>query len=281
MLDTAKNKKQIKEKKQTKIKDLKEFDKYHYYLKSVQSPEDDVIFLRDTYKELRNKNPKILCEDFCGTFSISCEWIKLGLENQSIGVDLDEEPLNYGRKNHMSKLTNNQIKRLSILQENVLSEKLPKADIVSASNFSYYIFKERKQLLDYFINAKRRCKKDGIFIIDSFGGPECMQAIEEETDHGDFKYYWDEDIYDPITNYAQFYIHFKRKGEKKRERVFSYDWRMWSISELKDALLDAGFKKVHVYWEQDDEDGEGSGEFKKVTQGEEVRAWVAYLVAES
>lgn len=55
---------------------------------------------------------------------------------------------------------------------------------------------------------------------------------------------------------------------------------MWSIPELKDILLDAGFKNVRVYWEEDDEDGDGTGEFKEVQVGEEVEAWVAYLVAE-
>ena len=72
----------------------------------------------------------------------------------------------------------------------------------------------------------------------------------------------------------------KRKGEKKRERVFSYDWRMWTIPELKEIMEDAGFKKVHVYWEGSDEDGDGDGEFTRVTQGEECESWVAYVVGE-
>lgn len=270
-----------KKKSKKKSKDLVDFDKYHYYLRSVQSPENDVKFLQKTYKELKSKNPETLCEDFCGTFAICCEWVKLNDRYKAIGIDLDSEPIAYGEVHHRPQLTVSQSRRLSIIQENVLAKNLPKADIVLASNFSYYIFKQRADLIAYFSSALNRCKKQGLFIIDSFGGPECMQAIEEETDYGDFKYFWDQDSYDPVTNYAQFYIHYKRKGEKKREKVFSYDWRLWSLPELKEALLDAGFRKVHIYWEGEDEDGDGNGEFTRVETGEEVRAWVAYLVAEA
>jgi len=77
-----------------------------------------------------------------------------------------------------------------------------------------------------------------------------------------------------------FYIHFKRKGEKRREQVFAYDWRMWSLPELRECLEEVGFKTSYVYWEGEDEEGDGNGEFTRVEQGEEVDAWVAYLVAE-
>ena len=35
-----------------------------------------------------------------------------------------------------------------------------------------------------------------------------------------------------------------------------------------------------VYWEGEDEDGEGNGEFKPNEKGEADPAWVAYIVAE-
>ena len=33
------------------------------------------------------------------------------------------------------------------------------------------------------------------------------------------------------------------------------------LRKLKELLLEAGFSKVTVYWEGEDEDGEGNGEF--------------------
>ena len=55
----------------------KDFDKYKYYLDSVQSPDTDVEFIRSCYREARKRDPVTLREDFCGTFMISCEWAKL------------------------------------------------------------------------------------------------------------------------------------------------------------------------------------------------------------
>lgn len=256
------------------------FDKYTYYLKSVQSPDNDVIFLTDTYKELKGKKAKTLREDFCGTFKISCEWVKLNKENTAVGIDIDPEPIEYGKSNYLTELTQDQQSRIKIIEASVTDKSLPKADVVAAQNFSYYLFKKRRDLLEYFKNAYRGVADNGIFVIDCFGGPRCQEENEEETEHDGFSYFWDQDSFDPVTNFAQFYIHFKRKGEKKRERVFSYDWRMWSIPELKELMEEAGFKKVHVYWEGSDEDGDGDGEFTKVTEGEECESWVAYVVGE-
>lgn len=256
------------------------FDKYKLYKKSVQSPDIDVKFFKKTYKELKGKEAKLFREDFCGTFSLCCEWSKLDPQYKAIGVDLDPEPIEYGFENYFSKLKEDEQKRIEILNANVLDPELPKAHIIAALNFSYFIFKERELLKAYFQNCYNTLKKSGILLLDAFGGSQCMEANEEETEHDGFSYFWDQDSYDPLTNYAQFYIHFKQKGSKKREKVFSYDWRMWSLPELKDILEEVGFEKVHFYWEGTTDDGEGDGNFKRVTEGEECEAWVAYIAAE-
>ena len=105
-----------------------------------------------------------------------------------------------------------------------------------------------------------------------------MEPNEHETEHDDFSYFWDQDTYNPVTHEAMFYIHFKRRGEKKREKVFTYDWRLWGIAELKDILEEVGFSKSLVYWEGTDEDGDGNGEFTVTEEGEDCESWVAYIV---
>ncbi len=257
---------------------MKDFDKYYYYHKSVQSPDIDVAFFNRVYKEVRGKEAQTLREDFCGTFSISCEWVKLNESKKAIGVDLDLEPIEYGKKNYLTQLSPDQQERVLILNENVLNDSNPKADIVSASNFSYYIFKKREQVKEYFKAALKGLKKDGMFIVDSFGGTAATEPVEEETEQDEFSYFWDQDSFDPVTNFAQFYIHFKRKGEKKRERVFSYDWRMWSIPEIREMMMEVGFKETAVMWEGTDENGEGDGKFVKVEEGEHCESWVAYVI---
>lgn len=264
-----------------KSANLVAFDKYDYYIKSVQSPEAEAEFMASTYTSLRKKQPKTLREDFCGTFSICCEWVKASPRYLAIGIDNDPEPLSYGKKHYLSKLTPAQQKRVSTHEMSVLDDSVPKSDIVCALNFSYFCFKKRSQVKEYFTQALATLNKQGLLVLDCFGGSKCYESNLEETyyENHKFSYFWDQDSFNPITHEVQFYIHFKRKGEKRREKVFSYDWRLWSIPELKDILLEVGFKDVLVYWEGTDRKGEGNGKFSPTTKGEECESWVAYLVA--
>lgn len=262
---------------------LPSFDKYYYYTESVQSPEEDVQFFQKVYRDYGGEPQANLMmrEDFCSTFRLCCEWVKLDERYKATGVDLDPETIAYGEANYKSALNPGQQDRIRLLQENVLTGDLPKADIVCATNFSYFIFKKREELLTYFKNCAATMNPGGVLILDCFGGSQCYEANEEETEHedGGFSYFWDQDSFDPITNGAQFYIHFQREGEEKREKVFSYNWRMWSIPEIREILAEAGLTNFNAYWEGTDEDGEGDGEFTRTDVGEECESWIAYLTA--
>lgn len=257
------------------------FDKYLYYKRAVQCPDQDVIFLRDTYRELRGRDPTVLREDFCGTFSICCEWTKLNSRYLAHGVDVDAEPILYGLANYLSQLTPAQRARVKVQQADVLNPGLPKSDIICAMNFSHYIFKTRDMMKSYMHNCLSTLNRDGILIMDCFGGSKCQEANEEQTDRKDFIYYWDQESFDPVTGNAVFHIHFKPKGQKKIEKVFTYDWRMWTIPELREMMHEVGFKRTWVYWEGTEEKtGEGDGVFTRVDKGEECEAWIAYVVGE-
>lgn len=258
----------------------KPFDKYYWYTRAVQSPESDVEFLSDTYKELRGTQPEVLREDFCGGFALACEWVKANSKHRALGIDLDPEPIEYGRTHYLPKLTPGQQSRIQIYQQNVLSADVPPADVIAAMNFSYFLFKKRSELIAYFAQARRGLRRKGLFIIDCFGGSMAQEANEERTKHRDFTYYWDQDSFDPVTNEGMFYIHFKLNGEKKRQKVFTYDWRIWTIPELRECLEEAGFQKTHVYWEGTTKSGEGDGKFTRTEKGEECESWIAYIVAE-
>jgi SAM-dependent methyltransferase len=255
------------------------FDKYDLYRRAVQSAENDVVFLRNTYKDLKGKNPRVFREDFCGTFALSTEWIKLDPRHEAVGVDLDPEPMAYGKQHYLTLLKPDQQKRMRLIEGNVLDPQLPKADIVAAMNFSYFCFKQRDVLKKYFQNAYRTLNKDGIFLVDIFGGSQCYDAIEDKIKHAGFTYYWDQTNYDPVTAEALFHIHF-RVGSKKIEQVFTYDWRLWTIPEIRELMQEAGFKKTHVYWEGTAKDGSGDGNFTRVDHGEACQSWIAYVVGE-
>jgi SAM-dependent methyltransferase len=259
------------------------FDKYRLYLESVQSPGEDMEFLEQLYTDARGdkRPPQILREDFCGAFANCCAWVRRGDERMAYGIDLDPEPLQYGRTHHLPHLTEAQQQRVHLLQEDVKNAGLPMADVIGALNFSYCVMKDRRTLLTYFKNALATLREDGVLVLDCMGGSMYQEPNEEEVVHEEagFSYFWAQESFNPLTYGAVFHIHFKRAGEKKREKVFTYDWRLWTIPELREALLDAGFRKVTVYWEGTTPEGRGDGVHIPVEKVEECQSWVAYLVA--
>lgn len=257
----------------------KPFDKYEYYEKSVQNPSNEVEFFNEKFQEIRGKKAFTLREDFCGTGAISCEWVKQSPKHLSWGIDLDPEPVEYGKKNHVTKLDKEAQKRVTYILENVLEVETQKVDICFAFNFSYFIFKQRAELLKYFKAVREALNEDGVFFIDLFGGPDSQTEMTDIIKHDGFKYYWECQKFNPMNNHCRFAIHFKRKGEKKRKDVFVYEWRMWVMSELRDLMIEAGFKKTIGYWEGEDEDGGGDGEFFATEEAENCDAWVTYIAA--
>lgn len=257
-------------------------DKYALYQHAVQSAEQDVDFLFQTYKSIRNKKPKHLREDFCGTCLLSANWAQLDNSFTTESYDIDPEPLAWGLKNNLLPL-GEVAQRVTQYEEDARNPSRQKPDVRCAQNFSYWIFKTRKEMLDYFTGVYNDLKGDGIFVIDLHGGPESQQELEEEREIDDesFTYVWDQDSINPITGEATLHIHFRFPDGTQMTNAFTYEWRLWGLTELKDVLKDAGFSIVDCYWEGTDEDGEsGDGIFTKTSQGEACLSYVAYLVAQ-
>jgi len=254
-------------------------DKHILYEAAVQCVESEIDFVDETFKSLRHRNAVILREDFCGTMNTSCEWVRRRKHNSAWCVDIDPEVLAWGGKHHVPKLSAAQKNRLNIVEGDVLTAKTPKADIVLAMNFSYWIFKSREAMTAYFRRIYNSLGKDGIFFLDSFGGYEAFKELAETSEYKGFTYIWDQDKYNPITGEGLFHIHFKFKDGSRLKKAFTYDWRVWTLPELTEMLSDAGFKPA-VYWEGTDKDGDGNGIFTRSTEGEADASWIAYIVAE-
>lgn len=227
-------------------------DKYALYAKAVQQPAVDVRRFRALYRDLKGRAPKRLREDFCGTFSVCCEWVKLGPDYTAQGRDLGEEPLRYGREHYLPKLTPSQRRRVTVSREDVLKPGGPRPDLILAQNFSYLVFTERAELLAYFVNCRKSLRPGGVLALDIFGGAGTYKPNRERTGHRGFVFYWEQTGFDPVTHEASCAIHFKPKGRATVRNAFTYRWRVWTIPEIVDLLRDAGFRKSHVYWEGDD-----------------------------
>jgi cyclopropane fatty-acyl-phospholipid synthase-like methyltransferase len=167
------------------------------------------------------------------------------------------------------------------MNENVLTAKTPPVDMVLAMNFSYWIFRTRDELRGYFSRARDCLADDGVLFLDSYGGYEACREMEEETDHDDFIYVWDQARYNPITGEMNCHIHFKFPDGSKLKRAFSYNWRLWTLPEIRELLGEAGFKRVLVHWEgTDTKSGEGNGVFTPTENGDADAAYICYISAE-
>jgi hypothetical protein len=259
-------------------------DKHALYLTSVQDAEHEVDFFEQVYKEEFGRKPKHLREDFCGTFKVCCEWVKSKKSRTAMGVDLDGPTLDYGRTHYLAELTDDQQARVTLVQDDVRKVLPKKADVLAAQNFSFWIFKTRAELLAYFRKARRNLADDGVMVLDMMGGGDCF--IEEHEDvrtYGKgkhkFKYVWEQARHNPVTAEALFHIHFRFPDGSALEKAFTYDWRFWTIPEVRELLHEAGFDETFVYWETEDDDGEGTGEWKKVESASADPSWIAYLTA--
>jgi hypothetical protein len=254
-------------------------DRHALYEASVQCPEADVSFFDRIYREWNGKLPRVLREDFCGTAAIAATWVRMRPDNEAIGVDLDGPTLAWGRREHIEPL-GPRAKRLHIFQDDVRSVRRPRADVIAALNFSYMVFHERRELLGYLRSSRAALAPRGVLIMDIFGGWESQALVTETRRKTGFTYVWQQEKFDPLSHRTLFHIHFRFRDGSEMKRAFTYDWRLWTIPEVRELLTEAGFGKVSVYWEGTDHRTlRGNGVFRRQTRAESCPGWIAYLVA--
>jgi len=265
-------------------------DRHDLYQKAVQATEFEIEFYEQCYREIRGKRkkPVSLREDFCGTGLLSVDWCKSNNKRTAVGVDLCSDTLKWGLENNIKKENEKLQKRITLLNDNVLDVTTTKMDVICAMNFSYCVFESRETLKTYFINVLRSIKKDGLFFMDLMGGTSTIDVSEEFRfiDDDQVMYIWEHESFNPVDNHIVCHIHFEFDDGSKLNKAFTYVWRLWTLPELKDLLLEAGFSSVHIYWEEfvesknpKDEYLEGTGTYREVTEMDQQESWLAYIVA--
>lgn len=251
------------------------------YQLSVQDVEGEIDFVDATFSEYRGRPAKLLREDFCGTASSACEWVRRGVDRKAVAVDLDTEVLDWGRRNNVPLLNAGLQQNIELVAADVREVLEPKVDIVLAMNFSYYLFLTREAMIEYFSGVKASLLPGGLFFLDAYGGYDAPREIIEPRECGDFTYIWEQASFNPIDAQMQCYIHFEFPDGSRMDRAFSYYWRLWTPPEIREMLAEAGFATSHVYWEgTDEETGEGDGEFTCSETGDADPGWIAYIIAE-
>jgi hypothetical protein len=258
--------------------------KYALYQEAVQSVEHDADLYANLYRQVHARPARRLREDFCGTFALSRAWVKRHPENEAIGLDLDPEPLVYGLTQAERELSLSQKRRLRPLKKNVISRTEP-CDLAVAGNFSFWVFKTEAELVRYFRAVRASLDpKRGLFILDLAGGTSMNELGPEKRTIrsrtlGKYTYIWDAKSFNPITHEARYAIHFELSQGPRRERrirdAFEYDWRLWSIPEVRAALRAAGFGRTFVFW--DVAPSRREEKYRITDQAENHESWIAYV----
>lgn len=232
-------------------------NRHDFYELCVQSPKHLVPLL----KAIHGGSPRILGEDFCGTAALSLAWVGADPQARAIGVDLSEEVLGYHNDHDRVEKILGDVRTATNATDH-------EADVVFVGNFSIGELHTRADLIDYLRHARSRVSDGGVFVCDTYGGESAFITGHVHRNHPGpngmrIRYTWEQREADPTTGMVVNAMHFRtEKGghiEDELNDAFVYHWRLWSVPELRDALMEAGFGSTQVFAKMPDAiDDEGN-----------------------
>jgi hypothetical protein len=264
------------------------YDPHTLYELCVQSPRHIVSLLLG----LHGENPLALREDFCGTAAVSARWIeevrKYDQGARALALDLDEGALLHARERGMRLGDSLRIEQTDC----ITAEDSTGCDVVWVGNFSIGYIYTRAQLVQYLCYTRARLSAGnggfggGIFACDLYGGASAytlgsLTRKHPGRGHETVHYHWSHDAADPLTGMVTNSISFKVEvaGEivSEHPNAFIYTWRLWSLAELREALLEAGFTDVSLHTDINIAPGQRPTPLTDGTQLE--KDWIAVICA--
>ncbi len=136
------------------------------------------------------------------------------------------------------------------------------ADIIFVGNFSIGYIKDRAGLVSYLSLCRKRLEAGmggfggGVFVCDLYGGASAFKAGGLERRHQShgresIRYSWQQEEVDSVcgmvTNSISFRVEVDGDVVRELPRAFVYQWRLWSLPELREAMVEAGFAKIEVH----------------------------------
>ncbi|MBX9735640.1 MAG: hypothetical protein K2X32_01830 [Phycisphaerales bacterium] len=260
-------------------------NRHDLYEICVQRPEALIPLLR----AIHAGEPKVLGEDFCAGAACARHWVKSIPAGVAYVADIDPEPLRRVRAWHVEQ-TPEVARRLIAKRLDVLKKSASGArscDVLFTGNFSIGEIHSRDDLVSYLNRSRNRLKRNGVLICDTYGGETAFTRGSVQRIHPvppaltgsrastRVRYTWQQRTADPLTARVENAIHFRveQGGEIVQELTdaFVYHWRLWSVPELRDAMLEAGFRRVEIYAQLiDAEDSEGNAYAHPVTDPSEL-----------
>jgi SAM-dependent methyltransferase len=260
-------------------------DRYVLYEAAVQNVEHDLDFFERTYRALRGGAFTRLREDFCGTAALASAWVVRDPRHRAWAVDRDAAPLRWARRHRLPRMRA-AARRLVIEQHDVRRPGSARVDVVAALNFSFWVFREREELAGYLRSVRRSLRKGGLFFAQLFGGARAMGPSLERRHMGastsvdgapvpPFTYFWQQASFDPVEHRLRCYIHFRLRGGRELRRAFRYDWRLWTLPEVRELLLESGFTRAEVYVAGG---AGGRAAYRRAKEIKNPASWLAYVV---
>lgn len=238
-------------------KTRRDFNAWDLYEWCVQSPAWQVRFLHAVH----GHGPVEFGDDFAGPASLARAWVAMGPGFQAVACDREVGALEHARR-RMAESGDAGMERLALRAEDVLGCKA-RADVIAALNFAVCELRTRAELMTYLRNVVFRLRPKGLFVADLYGGERQfvpgVTGMEVETPIGTVVYEWEQRRADPTTARVENAIHFVLPDGTRMEEAFVYDWRLWGVAELREAMSEAGFVMTEVYTDYAEAmDGEGA-----------------------
>jgi len=248
-------------------------DRFDLYELCTQTPERDVSLLR----AIHGGAARVLGEDFAGTAALAHAWVRTVRGGRAVAVDRDAAPLSHRRADPRVQKVVGDVRRTAA-----------RADLLVALNFSLCEFHERRSLVAYLRHARRRLSRGGVFVADLYGGEGAFEVGRQRERHRGPRgervlYEFEQRAADALTGRVVDALHFEVAGNGVRRArlrdAFVYDWRLWSIPELRDVLRDAGFAKSEVYSRfEHARDGRGRTHVRALESSRELGAtWCVFI----
>jgi SAM-dependent methyltransferase len=251
-------------------------DRHALYELAVQSPEVEVAVL-DRLLDRAGQPALRLREDFSGTAALAAAWVLAGPERSAVAVDADPAVLTWALRHRFARL-GPAARRLDLVCADVRRGPRGPFDVVVALNFSWQVLHERSALLAWLRSARRALAPGGVLLLDLFGGWKAQQVLRERRRlRGGVTYVWEHAAFDAITHRIRCAIHFELPGGRVLRNAFTYDWRLWTLPEVKDILAEAGFEPVEVLWDVKPQGVEPL--YLPRVRAENHPGWIAYVSA--
>ena len=265
-------------------------DRHALYEVAVQGVDWDLDFLARVFAARNGRAARTFREDFCSTAALATAWVLRDRANRAWAVDLDPEPLAWART-HRLPFAREAAKRVTLVRGDVRRVRAPKVDAACALNFSYWIFHRRADLIAYLRAAHAGLNAGGVLVLNAFGGRQAERPLVEKTRKAaaqgpdgepvpGFTYVWEQKRFDPLTRNLLAYIHFELRDGSALRKAFVYDWRMYTLPELREAAFEAGFRDFEVWSEGFDMQRKThTGRLHRRTRLDNDDCWIAYCVA--